>query len=114
LRDVTRTDDKGWKYRANISVRAKSINGVPLFLWADIDDAPRSHFVKKRPARAPFNRKRLFLARHEDGKTTTTRTLAKSRVRSCQILRRIRKSVKIVHGVKNALAYEAQFPWLAS
>ena len=46
IRDETRTDKKGRKYRANIPVRSKDKKGVPLFVWADIDDAPHTHVVK--------------------------------------------------------------------
>jgi hypothetical protein len=46
LRDEKRIDEKGREYRANIPVRVKPKNGPPLFVWADIDDAPHSHVVK--------------------------------------------------------------------
>ena len=46
LREQTRTDEKGRRYRANIPVRKKTVDGVPLFEWADIDDAPRMHVEK--------------------------------------------------------------------
>jgi hypothetical protein len=46
LRDEKRIDEKGREYRANIPVRTTPKNGPPLFVWADIDDAPHSHVVK--------------------------------------------------------------------
>lgn len=46
LREETRTDKAGRRYRANIPVRKKGPNGLPLFVWADIDDAPRPHVEK--------------------------------------------------------------------
>lgn len=46
LREETRTDDKGRRYRANIPVRKSGKGGAPLFVWADIDDAPRAHVEK--------------------------------------------------------------------
>jgi hypothetical protein len=46
LREVKRVDNAGREYRANIPVREKTANGVPLFVWADIDDAPRVHVEK--------------------------------------------------------------------
>ncbi|HJR83528.1 MAG TPA: hypothetical protein VJ775_06340, partial [Sphingomicrobium sp.] len=46
LREVKRTDKAGREYRANIPVRTKGQNGLPLFIWADIDDAPRLHVEK--------------------------------------------------------------------
>jgi hypothetical protein len=41
-----RTDRDGRKYRAFIPAKAKSKDGLPLFKWADIDVAPRSHVEK--------------------------------------------------------------------
>ncbi len=46
LRELTRTDKKGRRYRAIIPVRKKGAGGAPLFEWADIDDAPRMHVEK--------------------------------------------------------------------
>ena len=46
LREVKRIDKAGREYRANIPVREKSENGVPLFVWGDIDDSPRDHVEK--------------------------------------------------------------------
>lgn len=46
LKEETRTDGKGRRYRANIPVKTKGNNGLPLFVWGDIDDAPRSHVEK--------------------------------------------------------------------
>ncbi len=46
LREETRTDNKGRSYRANIPVRTRGQGGLPLFVWADIDDAPRLHVEK--------------------------------------------------------------------
>jgi hypothetical protein len=46
LREEVRTDHKGRRYRANIPVKIKTKDGTPLFQWADIDDAPRSHVEK--------------------------------------------------------------------
>lgn len=46
LREEKRVDSKGREYRANIPVRTKRKDGPPLFVWADIDDAPHSHVVK--------------------------------------------------------------------
>ena len=43
LREQTRTDSKGRSYRAFIPARKGGAGSVPLFEWADIDDAPRSH-----------------------------------------------------------------------
>ena len=42
LRGEFRMDKKGRKYRAKHAVR-KSVDGVQLTLWADIDKAPRTH-----------------------------------------------------------------------
>jgi hypothetical protein len=46
LREEKRVDKAGREYRANIPVREKSDKGVPLFVWGDIDDAPRAHVEK--------------------------------------------------------------------
>lgn len=46
LREVKRVDKAGREYRAHLPVRSKSENGVPLFVWGDIDDAPRAHVEK--------------------------------------------------------------------
>jgi hypothetical protein len=45
---LTSADDKaGRPYRAKIAARTSSADGgAPLFKWADIDDAPRSHAEK--------------------------------------------------------------------
>lgn len=42
LREEIRTDKAGRRYRAKIAARTTK-NGLPLFVWGDIDDAPRSH-----------------------------------------------------------------------
>lgn len=53
LRQEKRLDDAGRWYRAKHSVR-KSVGGVQLTLWADIDTAPRVHmeesFAQRRRA----------------------------------------------------------------
>ena len=46
LREEVRIDRKGRRYRANIPVRTRGKNGLPLFVWGDIDDAPRTHVEK--------------------------------------------------------------------
>jgi hypothetical protein len=46
LRDETRIDAKGRKYRVNIPVRETPKGGPSLFKWADLDFAPHSHVVK--------------------------------------------------------------------
>jgi hypothetical protein len=46
LRKQVRTDEAGRTYRAFIPAKGKSDNGLPLFKWADIDVAPRSHVEK--------------------------------------------------------------------
>jgi hypothetical protein len=46
LREEKRIDKEGREYRANIPVRSRAKNGVSLFEWADIDDAPRPHVEK--------------------------------------------------------------------
>ena len=46
LREQTRTDGKGRRYRAIIPVRKRGANGITLFEWADIDVAPRTHVEK--------------------------------------------------------------------
>ena len=45
LRDETRIDSKGRRYRANVPVRIPGKDGTPLFFWADIDapETPRAH-----------------------------------------------------------------------
>jgi len=45
LREEMRTDKAGRRYRAKIAARVTK-GGLPLFVWADIDDAPRSHVEK--------------------------------------------------------------------
>lgn len=45
LRQQRRIDEKGRKYRAKHSVKV-GIGGEQLYLWADIDNAPRSFMVK--------------------------------------------------------------------
>jgi hypothetical protein len=45
LREEMRTDKVGRRYRAKIAARITK-GGLPLFVWADIDDAPRSHVEK--------------------------------------------------------------------
>jgi hypothetical protein len=46
LRKQVRTDKDGRKYRAFIPAKGKGGDGLPLFKWADIDVAPRSHVEK--------------------------------------------------------------------
>lgn len=46
LREEKRTDKSGREYRANIPARMPAKDGLPLFEWADIDEAPRSHVEK--------------------------------------------------------------------
>jgi hypothetical protein len=46
LREQVRIDQDGREYRAFISAKAKDKRGLPLFKWADIDMAPRSHVEK--------------------------------------------------------------------
>lgn len=46
LRKQVRTDEAGRKYRAFIPAPGKGRDGLPLFKWADIDVAPRSHVEK--------------------------------------------------------------------
>lgn len=45
LRQQRRVDEKGRKYRAKHSIKV-GIGGEQLYLWADIDHAPRSFMVK--------------------------------------------------------------------
>lgn len=45
LREVKRVDKAGREYRALLPVR-ETEKGLPLFKWADIDDAPRAHVEK--------------------------------------------------------------------
>ena len=42
LREERRVDKEGRSYRAKIAARVTK-GGLPLFVWADIDDAPRTH-----------------------------------------------------------------------
>src|SRR5208282_1848854 len=46
LREEIRVDKAGRRYRAKIAARVTTTEGVPLFKWADIDDAPREHVEK--------------------------------------------------------------------
>src|SRR5258708_5399746 len=46
LREEIRVDKAGRRYRAKIAARVPSKSGLPLFKWADIDDAPRDHVEK--------------------------------------------------------------------
>jgi hypothetical protein len=46
LREIKRVDKAGREYRALIPVRDRTDKGLPLFKWADIDDAPRTHVEK--------------------------------------------------------------------
>lgn len=46
LREKKRIDRDGREYRAFIPVRNKASDGLPLFKWGDIDDAPRAHVEK--------------------------------------------------------------------
>lgn len=45
LREEYRTDEKGCRYRAKHVVKVRE-EGKQLYLWADIDTAPREHMVK--------------------------------------------------------------------
>ena len=42
LREEMRTDKAGRRYRAKIAAKVTK-NGLPLFVWGDLDDSPRSH-----------------------------------------------------------------------
>ena len=46
LRKQVRVDKDGRKYRAFIPARERGKDGLPLFKWADIDVAERSHVEK--------------------------------------------------------------------
>lgn len=46
LREQVRTDKDGRQYRAFIPAKTRGKDGLPLFKWADIDVAPRSHVEK--------------------------------------------------------------------
>jgi len=46
LREQVRTDQDGRHYRAFIPAKSKGKDGLPLFKWADIDEAPRTHVEK--------------------------------------------------------------------
>jgi hypothetical protein len=46
LREQMRTDKAGRRYRAKIPAKSKTVDGTPLFKWADIDTAPRPHVEK--------------------------------------------------------------------
>jgi hypothetical protein len=46
LRGQVRVDKDGRRYRAFIPAKTKGKDGLPLFRWADIDDAPRTHVEK--------------------------------------------------------------------
>lgn len=46
LREQMRTDKAGRRYRAKIPAKSKTVDGTPLFKWADIDTAPREHIEK--------------------------------------------------------------------
>lgn len=46
LREKKRVDKDGREYRAFIPVRNRAGDGLPLFKWGDIDDAPREHVEK--------------------------------------------------------------------
>jgi hypothetical protein len=46
LRKQVRIDKDGRKYRAFIPAKSRGGDGLPLFKWADIDVAPRSHVEK--------------------------------------------------------------------
>ena len=46
LREETRIDKAGRRYRAKLPAKTKTKDGLPLFVWADTDDAPRSHVEK--------------------------------------------------------------------
>lgn len=46
LREQTRTDKDGRQYRAFITAKDRGKDGLPLFKWADIDVAERSHVEK--------------------------------------------------------------------
>ncbi|MGH6735096.1 MAG: hypothetical protein ACRECX_03320 [Methyloceanibacter sp.] len=46
LREQVRVDKDGREYRAFIPAKSTSKDGAPLFKWADIDLAPRTHVEK--------------------------------------------------------------------
>jgi hypothetical protein len=46
MRDITRVDPKGRRYRAKHAVRVREETGVQYTLWADMLSAPHSHMVK--------------------------------------------------------------------
>jgi hypothetical protein len=46
LREQVRIDKDGREYRAFIPAKSGSRDGLPLFKWADIDLAPRTHVQK--------------------------------------------------------------------
>jgi hypothetical protein len=46
LREQMRVDKAGRRYRAKIPAKSKTADGVPLFVWADIDTASRPHAEK--------------------------------------------------------------------
>jgi hypothetical protein len=46
LREQVRVDKDGRKYRAFIPAKDRGKDGLPLFRWADIDVAPRTHVEK--------------------------------------------------------------------
>lgn len=46
LREQTRIDKEGREYRAFIPAKTSGKDGLPLFKWADIDVASRSHVEK--------------------------------------------------------------------
>lgn len=46
LREQVRVDNDGREYRAFIPAKTRAQDGTPLFRWADIDLAPRTHVEK--------------------------------------------------------------------
>ena len=46
LREEVKIDKDGRRHRAKIPARTITKDGAPLFVWADIDDAPRAHVEK--------------------------------------------------------------------
>lgn len=46
LREEMRTDKAGRRYRAKIAARVSKKGSTSLFVWADIDNAPRNHVEK--------------------------------------------------------------------
>ena len=87
LREQVRVDEDGRQYRAFIPARSRDKEGLPLFRWADIDMAERSHVEKGvQGERRSIANDCFALAM----KVATTRCTAMNhRYRSCSILKRM-------------------------